>query len=583
MTSARPLGLRPAEADADADDPSAAPSTAPQGVRLDARLSTGYGAVPLPRFSWEESGRRPILPREAGEGDQAEPGGGGEAPSQTQSNRPGDEGPLTPAEVDVMLRGDFYSFMVRCFGELHGARTFSPAWHAEVLAAKLQGVGEGEAKRLVVNVPPRHLKSLAASVALPAWLLGHDPTLAIVNVTYAQDLSDKFARDCRMIMTSGWYQSLFETRLASAREPLAELATTRGGFRLATSVGGVLTGRGADVILIDDPLKPIDAMSQSRRAAANDWFDSTLYSRLNDKEKGAIVIVMQRLHEDDLAGHVLAQGGWDLVSFPAVAEEDEAHAIETPRGPWAFRRSAGEALDPAREPLPALERIRSTIGEMNFAAQYQQRPAPAGGGMIKAAWLQRFRLADPPSFDRIVQSWDTANKPSELSDYSVCTTWGVKGPRFYLINVLRKKLSYPELRRAVIEQDRLFNPQSIVIEDRASGTQLIQDLIGDGISHVARYSPDGDKVMRLHAQTAAIENGFVFVPEEAPWLADYLAELLAFPGGRHDDQVDSTAQALAWARTKRQGMTPEDWIEFYRPGGGRGGPTGDGRRRSWSG
>ena len=248
---------------------------------------------------------------------------------------------------------------------------------------------------------------------------------------------------------------------------------------------------------------------------------------------------MQRLHEDDLAGHVLRQGGWDVVSFPAVAEEDEAHAIESPlAGARAFRRLAGEALDPAREPLFALERIRANIGEMNFAAQYQQRPAPAGGGMIKAAWLQRFRLADPPAFDRIVQSWDTANKPSELADYSVCTTWGVQGPRFYLLNVLRKKLSYPELRRAVIEQERLFRPASIVIEDRASGTQLIQDLIGDGLSHVQRFSPDGDKIMRLHAQSAVIENGFVFVPEEAPWLADYLAELTTFPAGRHDDQVE---------------------------------------------
>ncbi len=471
---------------------------------------------------------------------------------------------LSPAEVRATVRADFYSFLIRCFTELHSGRTFSPAWHAEVLAAKLQGVGEGSVKRLVVNVPPRHLKSLAASVALPAWLLGHDPTLAIVNVTYAQDLSDKFARDCRAIMTSDWYQSLFATRLASAREPLAELTTSRGGFRLATSVGGVRTGRGAEVILIDAPLTPPDAMTQSRRAAANDWFDSTLYSRLNDKQKGAIVIVMQRLHEDDLAGHVLRQGGWDVVSFPAVAEEDEAHAIESPlAGARAFRRQAGEALDPAREPLSALERIRANIGEMNFAAQYQQRPAPAGGGMIKAAWLQRFRLAEPPAFDRIVQSWDTANKPSELADYSVCTTWGVQGPRFYLLNVLRKKLSYPELRRAVIEQERLFRPAAIVIEDRASGTQLIQDLIGDGLSHVARFSPEGDKIMRLHAQSAVIENGFVFVPEEAPWLADYRAELTTFPTGRHDDQVDSTAQALAWARAKR-GTGAEGWIDFYR-------------------
>jgi predicted phage terminase large subunit-like protein len=195
---------------------------------------------------------------------------------------------------------------------------------------------------------------------------------------------------------------------------------------------------------------------------------------------------------------------------------------------------------------------------MNFAAQYQQRPAPAGGGMIKAAWLQRFRLADPPSFDRIVQSWDTANKPSELSDYAVGATWGVKGTRFYLMNVLRKKLSCPELRRAVIEQDRLFRPQSIVIEDRASGTQLIQDLIDDGLSHVARFSPDGDKIMRLHAQSAVIENGFVFLPEEAPWLADYLSELTTFPAGRHDDQVDSTAQFLAWTTKKKR--PPESFL-----------------------
>jgi len=469
---------------------------------------------------------------------------------------------FTPAEVQALLRADFYSFLVRCFTELHGGREFSPAWHAEVLGAKLQGVGEGSTRRLVVNIPPRHLKSLAASVALPAWLLGHDPALAIVNVTYAQNLSEKFARDCRAIMTSEWYRSLFPTRLASPREPLAELLTTRGGFRMATSVGGVLTGRGADVILIDDPLKPTDAMSQSRRVAANDWFDSTLYSRLNDKAKGRIVIVMQRLHEDDLAGHVLKQGGWELISFPAIAEDDELRVVETLFGGRECRRTAGEALDPAREPLATLERIRETIGEMNFAAQYQQRPGPAGGGMIKAAWLQRYRPEDrPQTFDRILQSWDTANKPSELSDYSVCTTWGLKSSHFYLLDVLRKKLSYPELKRAVIEQDSLFHPEAILIEDRASGTQLIQELIAAGCSRATRFAPEGDKIMRLHAQTATIENGFVWLPERAPWLADYLAELTTFPAGRHDDQVDSTAQALAWMKRRPAGA--EAWIEFY--------------------
>jgi len=461
------------------------------------------------------------------------------------------------------LRADFHPFLVRCFAELHAGQAFSPALHAEVLAAKLQSVREGGVKRLVVNVPPRHLKSLAASVALPAWLLGHDPALAVVNVTYAHDLSEKFARDCRAVMSSAWYQSLFSTRLASPREPLAELVTTRGGFRLATSVGGVLTGRGADVILIDDPLKPIDAMSQSRRTAANDWFDSTLYSRLNDKAKGAIVIVMQRLHEDDLAGHVLSQGGWDLVSFPAIAEDDELHVVETPVVRREFRRRAGEALDPQRESLATLNRIRATIGEMNFASQYQQRPAPAGGGMVKAAWFRRYADEDrPKTFDRIVQSWDTANKPSELADYSVCTTWGLKGPNFYLLNVLRKKLSYPELKRAVIDEDARFSPQAIIIEDKASGTQLIQELIAAGCSRATRFSSAGDKIMRLHAETATIENGFVWLPDEAPWLADYLAEFAAFPRGRHDDQVDSTAQALAWA--KQRPAAAQGWIEYWR-------------------
>jgi len=228
------------------------------------------------------------------------------------------------------LRADFHSFLMRAFAELSGGVSFVPGWHIETVAAKLEAVRDGKAPRLIVNVPPRHLKSLAASIALPAWLLGHDPTLAIVSVTYAQELSDKFARDCRAIMSSGWCRSAFATRLASPRPPMQELATTQGGFRLATSsVGGVLTGRGADVILIDDPLKPTEAMSESRRAAVNDWFDGTLFSRLNDKIRGAIVVVMQRLHEDDLAGHVMSQGGWEVLSFPAIAEADEAHLVDT--------------------------------------------------------------------------------------------------------------------------------------------------------------------------------------------------------------------------------------------------------------
>ena len=266
------------------------------------------------------------------------------------------------------------------------------------------------------------------------------------------------------------------------------------------------------------------------------------------------MIIMQRLHEDDLVGHVLKQEGWDLVSFPAIAEADEEHRVDTPIGRRRFVRRAGEALQPDRELLATLEQVRATLGAYNFAGQYQQTPAPAGGGMVKEAWFQRYEPASlPTSFDQIIQSWDTANKPTELADYSVCTTWGVKGPRFYLLNVFRKKLAYPDLKRAVVEQRALFDRSVILIEDKASGTQLIQELIEGGLSMVTRCKPDGDKIMRLHAQTATIENGFVHLPREACWLGDYVHELIIFPAGRFDDQVDSTSQALAWAKRRPPG------------------------------
>jgi len=457
---------------------------------------------------------------------------------------------LSPPEYDAILRSDLGYFAERCFSELNPQAAFSTNWHIKVIAAKLTAVREGKIRRLIINLPPRSLKSLLASIAFPAWCLGHDPSAQILSVSYAQELADKLARDCRSIMMSPWYRRIFPTRLAPHRQAVQEFITTRQGYRLATSTGGVLTGRGADIILIDDPLKPEEALSDAQRQAANDWYDHTLYSRLNDKCSGAIVIIMQRLHEDDLVGHVLAQELWEVVCFPAIAEADEAREIGTIWGPRCFRRRQGEVLHPAREPFDTLQRIRRTIGEYNFAGQYQQTPAPLGGGLVKVEWFKRYGANQRPErFDRIVQSWDTANNATELSDFSVCTTWGIKGKDLYLLNLVRKRLEYPALKRAVREQRDLFNASVVLIEDKASGTQLIQELITDGCHGVTRYQPGCDKVMRLHAQTAMIESGFVHVPEVAPWLAEYLHELSVFPKGKHDDQVDSTAQFLDWFKT----------------------------------
>jgi len=246
--------------------------------------------------------------------------------------------------------------------------------------------------------------------------------------------------------------------------------TTQLGGRLATSVGGVLTGRGADFIIIDDPMKPDDALSDTRRATANEWFDNTLRSRLNNKTKGCIIIVMQRLHQDDLVGHVLEKEKWKVLSFPAVAEEDEVHAIKSPLGHGVLSRKRDDVLNPEWEPLLTINGIRQALGEYNYLAQHQQDPAPIGGVMVKRDWFNYYLESPFPRQWQIIQSWDTANKATQLNDFSVCTTWCFHEKRFYLLDVFRQRLNYPDLRRAVVELAKRHRAYTVLIEDKASGT-----------------------------------------------------------------------------------------------------------------
>ena len=456
---------------------------------------------------------------------------------------------ISAAEYRAFTRQDLNTFIHRSFRELNPRAKFLSNWHTELVAVKLEACLHGEILRLIINVPPRSLKSHCAAVAFPAFVLGHNPSAQIICASYGQDLANKHSIDCRTLMSGAWYKSVFPTRLSPHKQSVQEFTTTQNGFRLATSVGGVLTGRGADFIILDDPLKPDEALSESQREAVNQWYDHTLYSRLNDKRVGCIIIIMQRLHEDDLVGHVLEQEGWEHVRLPAIAEEEETHVIQSSLGSHTVHRHIGEPLHPDREPLEILEHIRYTIGEYNFAGQYQQQPAPLGGGMVKRDWFKTYVPGEEPAlFDMILQSWDTANKSTELSDFSVCTTWGRKSKKFFLLHVLRQRLDYPDLKRAVRTQAECFRPSNILIEDKASGTQLIQELIRDGVSRVTRYEPTMDKIMRLHSVSSTIGNGFVYLPTEADWLAAYLHELTTFPKGKHDDQADSTSQALDWAR-----------------------------------
>jgi hypothetical protein len=417
---------------------------------------------------------------------------------------------LTPKEYRALLRDDFCSFIIRAFDELYPNTAYQHNWHIEVLAAKLQAVQRGELKRLVIMIPPRSLKSHCASICLPAFILGHDPTRRILCASYSQDLASKLALDCRRLMRSPWYLELFaQTRLLPEKAAVDEFMTTQMGFRLATSVGGTLTGKGGDYIIVDDGLKAEDAYSDVARTRVNDWFGNTLYSRLNSKQDGAIIVIMQRLHEDDLAGHLLKQQGWEVVAFPAIAPSDERYQIQTWAGPRVFTRRAGEALHPAREPLEVLALIREQLGEYDFAGQYQQTPAPLGGGIVKREWLTRHAYAPwqlPARFECIVQSWDSAAKASELADYSVCTTWGVAAGVIYLLDVWRQKVDYPQLKRAALALALQFRPDTIFVEDKSSGIELIQELAQAGIYGVKPYTPSGEKVMRLHQHTPAPSN-----------------------------------------------------------------------------
>jgi predicted phage terminase large subunit-like protein len=341
------------------------------------------------------------------------------------------------------------------------------------------------------------------------------------------------------------------------REPIERYMDEREWRKLLAY--GQECARALDLTEADVPRLIAEARREQRRAA-NEWFDHTLYSRLNDKRSGAIVLVMHRLHEDDLTGHVLAQEPWDRLALPALAEADEGHDLESFWGRERLVRPCGAALQEAREGVALLGQIRRTIGEYNFAGQYQQAPAPLGGGLVKPAWFARYRAdALPPKFERIVQSWDTANKATELADFSVCTRWGISGRHLYLLDVVRERFDYPELKRRVKDEHDRWRPDVVLIEDRASGTQLIQELRDEGMHAATSYRPQSDKIMRIYAQTAMIENGFVRLPERAPWLALYLHELASFPYGRHDDQVDSTAQMLDWFKAAGR----EDGIFAY--------------------
>lgn len=445
----------------------------------------------------------------------------------------------------VLLRQDPVAHLQKSFNILQPGSSFSSNWHYEHLAWKLTQVMRGQIRRLIITVPPRSGKSMLASISWPLFVLGHDPTRRILAISHTEGLAREFSLSRRTLILDPAHQAIFpRLQLTSQRPPDLELRTTDGGYIIAAGVGGAIHGMGADFAILDDPLKGLDAFSEARRRRVNEFYQQTLFGRLNDKQTAAIIIIMQRLHDDDLVGFVQGLDDWEVVSLPAIAIEDTVHELG-PRPGDVYRRKAGEVLHEAREPRATLQEVRRAVGSLTFQTQYQQDPAPAGGHVIKRDWLRVYD--EPPERrEKTIVSWDTASTISDTADWSVGTVWAANGLNYYLLDVIREQLEAPELRRRIIDVSEHWEADATLIEATELGRALATELRRSSQLSPILRRPLYDKRARLEVQAVRFESGEVHLPREAPWLGAYVSELLAFPTGKHDDQVDSTSQALDW-------------------------------------
>lgn len=425
-----------------------------------------------------------------------------------------------------------------------------PARHHRLLIEKLHDVEAGRLDRLMVFWPPGHAKSKYSSEYFPAWYIGRNPKKTLIHATYGTDFAERFGRKIRNALRTDRYEQIFGPTLSEDSRAAGEWETVKGGEYKAAGVGAGITGRRADLGLIDDPVKSRkEADSPTYRQNTWEWYLSDFRTRL--KPGGAIIIIQTRWHEDDLSGRILpkdydfrsgwvtARDGerWFVLNFPAICERTDD----------GTGRQIGEALWPEYIGLPMLQQLKKTQGSRNWDALYQQRPRPGEGGIFKEAWVRRY-AAIPPEANMVVHSWDTAQKPDQINDPSVCTVWnlGRGAPGYWLRDVFRDQIDYPTLRRKVINFAERDRPAAILIEDKSSGQSLIQDLRNSTTLPIIAIEPLGDKTFRANEVSAMVESGLVYLPERAPWLIDYEGEFFGFPLSTNDDQVDSTTQFLKW-------------------------------------
>ncbi|MHB9027087.1 MAG: phage terminase large subunit [Armatimonadota bacterium] len=447
---------------------------------------------------------------------------------------------------------------------------FIDNWHIELISEHLEAIRAGSIRRLIINIPPRYMKSLIVSVFWPAWSWLTRPASRWMFASYSASLSTMHSVLRRYLMQSPWYQKDWSEQFKLLRDQnlKTEFANDKLGMMVATSVGGTATGKGADILVADDPINPTEADSDVRREAANTWFARTFSTRLNDKKRGAMVVIMQRLHERDLTGVLLEQGGWEHLCIPAEAEARTVYSY--PMTGETYTREPGAILWPEREGPDELTQQKIALGSYGYAGQYQQRPAPAEGGVFKRAWWRFWYPLDAPApypvqvrlpngemhtcpqaplperFEEAAQSWDMAFK-GEADSCDVCgQVWARRGADFFLLEQRSERLDIIGSIDALLEMSRRF-PEVLTkwIEDAANGPAIIQ-MLRKRVPGLIPVTPLGDKLTRARAVSPLVEAGNVYLPHPSvkPWTDAFITVAMTFPAGKKKDPIDAMSQAL---------------------------------------
>ncbi len=449
----------------------------------------------------------------------------------------------------TLARADFWCFVELIFPVLYPGQKLIYAPYLELIATLLMRVGQGRYRNVIINLPPRHMKSALASLLYPAWRLGCDPTVKFICISYGDDLAHDLSAQTRKIMRSPLYKLIFPRTILD-KSAVDHIRTTKGGYRYATAVGSDITGFGADEIIIDDPVQPEDALSDRVKQQLRDWVDSSVHTRLNDPSRGVVVLVMHRLAPDDLSGTMEPYADFKL-KLPLIAEETELYTYE---GRTMMRRAAGEPLNRDRMSIEDCEKLRTRVPAHVFASQYQQAPADDGSGFCSIDRLARY--AEAPPFDLIVHSWDIASTKGG-GDWTVCAKFGLAKDLdgrdiFYRTGIVRMQVELPDVREAIIALDGLEKPAIIVMDGNCIGRGTYQDLWAKGFRHLlpgesmASSASDNLKIRRFSEGQFSLYDGFVRLPSAMLGLEALLAEIAAFPGGKYDDQVDALSYVAAY-------------------------------------